>query len=201
MRNYNKFLIQVRPRDNPQQWPLSPTVPHIAELGVSPVPLATESALSSEISQMITAAPVAAETLNFSALVETDVQPSVSTESVETETRCGEGCTNNDVAKNVADGSYPALVIDKADSNLAKGSKNAETKSVVAKQPSGTNRNSGAGYSRNEMTEWNGELSKESEVEDWQEVCYLCIDINSHLRYLIYLLLFYAVICIWYYYR
>ncbi|CAG9530147.1 unnamed protein product [Cercopithifilaria johnstoni] len=166
----------VRPRDNPQQWPLSPALLQTTESISSAVRPATETAMkaanvaSSMITQMITAAPLAAETMDSNALVQAELQPSVSLESLEAEKRACETRSSNDTTKKMTTGNYSALIADEANSNLAKGNKDVEVESVTHRQSSSTNGNNNGANSSNGMTERNRELTKESEVEDWQEV-------------------------------
>lgn len=177
------FFIQVRPRDNPQQWPLSPALLQTTESGSSAVRPATGTAMkmanvtSSVISQVMTVAPLTSETMDSSALVQAELQPSVSLESLEAGKRGCEGRSSNNTIKKVTDGSYSALVTDETNSTLAKDSKDSEMECVTRRLSSGTNGNNDVGNSSNAVTERNRELTKDSEVEDWQEVCYLFMEV------------------------
>uniref|UniRef100_A0A0R3RKL1 HTH La-type RNA-binding domain-containing protein n=1 Tax=Elaeophora elaphi TaxID=1147741 RepID=A0A0R3RKL1_9BILA len=158
----------VRPRDNPQQWPLSPALLQTTESGNSGVHPAAGTAIKmANAAPSVTAAPLVAETIDSGALVQAELQPSVSLESLEAEKRTCERRKSNDTTKKIIVGSYPALIEDETNSNLAKGCTNIEVEGVVRRQSSSTN--SGANGSTG-MAERNRELTKESEVEDWQEV-------------------------------
>ncbi|EFO27658.1 hypothetical protein LOAG_00811 [Loa loa] len=164
----------VRPRDNPQQWPLSPALLQTTDSGSSAIRPVAGTVMkmgnvpSSVISQVMTTAPLAAE-MDSNALAQAELQPSVFLESLEAEKRNYEGRSSNDIKK-VTDGSYSALIADETNSNLAKDSKDSERKGVARSQSSGTNRNNDGEDNSNGIAERSRELPKESEVEDWQEV-------------------------------
>lgn len=125
---------------------------------------------------MMTTAPLAVETMDSNALVQAELQPSVSLESLETEKRACERRSSNDATKKVAFGSYSAPTADESNSNLAKDSKNVGVEGVSPRKLSSTNKNDGRN-SNNGMKDRNKELPKEPGVEDWQEVCYLRINV------------------------
>ncbi|VDK80758.1 unnamed protein product [Litomosoides sigmodontis] len=111
-----------------------------------------------------------AETIDSSALVQGELQPSVSLESVEAEKRSCEGHNNGDTTKIIV-GNYSAFSADETNSNLAKDGKNVEIEGVAHVRLLDRNGgNDDVNSSSGEMAEQNRELMKESEVEDWQEV-------------------------------
>uniref|UniRef100_A0A183HE14 MBD domain-containing protein n=1 Tax=Onchocerca flexuosa TaxID=387005 RepID=A0A183HE14_9BILA len=156
----------VRPRDNPQQWPLSPTLPQTAESSGDVVRTATKTATkapndaSSVISQVMPTSPQVAEAIDSCVLIQAELQPSVSLESVEDEKRNYERRNNNDTTEKVVVGN----------SNLAKGNKDGDVEVVAHRRSSVVNGNNDGGSSSSGMVERNRELTRESEVEDWQEV-------------------------------
>ncbi|VIO92401.1 La domain containing protein [Brugia malayi] len=166
----------VRPRDNPQQWPLSPALLQTTESSSNAARPEADTTIkmtniaSSVVSQVMTTEPLAPEATDSNVLVQAELQPSVSLESLEAEKRNCEGRNNNDTTKEVTTGNYSALITDETVSNLAKGSKRDKTEDVSCRLSSHTYGKNGNGKSNNEMMERNRELTKESEVEDWQEV-------------------------------
>ncbi|KAL4003884.1 La domain family protein [Acanthocheilonema viteae] len=165
----------VRPRDNPQQWPLSPALLQTTESVSNVVRPATETAMkmtnvtSSMITQEMTTAPLAGETMDSSIFVQDKLQQSA-LESLEVEKRACERRNSNDATKKKTVGNHTALTADETNSNLAKSSKDLEVEVVVRTQSSSTNGNNDGANNSNGMMERNRELTKESEVEDWQEV-------------------------------
>lgn len=124
-------------------------------------------------SEVMATTPLSAKTMDSIALVQAELQPFVSLESVKAEKRACEGRNNSDTTKMIV-GSYSALSVDETNSDLAKGSKDVEIEDVAHIQLLATNgSNDGVNSSNGGLTEQNRELIKESEVEDWQEVCYL----------------------------
>ncbi|VDK76312.1 unnamed protein product [Onchocerca ochengi] len=156
----------VRPRDNPQQWPLSPTLPQTAESSDGVVRPATRTATkapnnaSSTISQVMATSPQVAEAMDSKVLMQAELQPSISLESVEDEKRDHERRNSNDTTKKVTVGN----------SNLAKQNRDGDVEGIADRRSSGVNGNNDGGSNSSGLMERNKELTKESEVEDWQEV-------------------------------
>ncbi|KAM3722858.1 La-related protein [Dirofilaria immitis] len=160
----------VRPRDNPQQWPLSPALMQTVESDGGVVRPATAtttkepSVASTVVSQAMTIEPFVTEAMDSNTLAQAELQPSVSLESLESEKRDYEERNSNDTTKKATIGNYSASIIDESNSNLAKRNKDGDMEGTTHRE------SSGSGNSCSGTMERNRELAKESEVEDWQEV-------------------------------
>lgn len=157
------MLFQVRPRDNPQQWPLSPASPPAADSDASTsilrpsaevtsaAPVAAQTSLS-EMPQAATADP---STNSPCVLAQAEVQPTLSLKLC----RVGEKDGDNGYARKAstvgADGID--VVTQKSD-----GKASESVKLSIRSGNDGGN---------TEEEKW--ALMKEPEVEDWQEVSLL----------------------------